>query len=58
MEFFGVEDNEVSSLIEPYSHLHDSNYFYQPKSEDSVDSKGVPTWVRSEYYEEYLKKTK
>ena len=56
MEFFGVDEIEVSSLIEPYSHLDDSNYCYQSKSQDSVDSKGVPTWVASDYYEEYLKK--
>ena len=46
----GTYDFEVSSIISPYSHL-DYSRLYNPKTEDSLDSKGEPTWLVKELVE-------
>ena len=41
---FGPDASEVSSIIAPYNHF-DCPRLYDPKTEDSVDEDGIPTWV-------------
>ena len=51
----GSDSFDVSSLIAPYSHF-DCSRLYDPKTEDSVDEDGVPTWVAPSHRDLYLKK--
>ena len=51
----GSDSFDVSSLIAPYSHF-DCSRLYDPKTEDSVDEDGVPTWVAQSHRHLYLGK--